>query len=125
MSNRPTKQQAIALNRERDPRLKRRRLGDIELAVRHGCLTEAARQNFRSRYDAGQIDSQGGAIALLLMRCLIAFVAELVQGAQPQGGDGEGQRQEAGDGDGDDISEREEVIACLCSKPKAKLTIFS
>ena len=59
------------------------------------------------------------------MRCLIYFVAELVEGAQPQGGDGEGQRQEAGDGDGDGISEREEVIACLCSKHKAKLTIFS
>ena len=45
------------------------------------------------------------------MRCLIVFVAELVERAQPQGGDGEGQRQEAGDGDGDGISEREEVIA--------------
>ena len=65
MSNRPTtKQQAIAVNRQRDPR-KRRRLGATELAIRHGCLTEAAGENFRSRYDAGQIDSQGGAIALL------------------------------------------------------------
>ena len=49
------------------------------------------------------------------MLCLIDFVAELVEGAQPQGGDGEGQRQEAGDGDGDCISDRDEVIACLCS----------
>ena len=59
------------------------------------------------------------------MRCLTDFLAELVEGAQPQGGDGEGQRQEAGDGDGDGISERDEVIACLCSKHEAKLTIFS